>query len=140
MSKNESKMRFEGKGRKKKDDFTVFHWSVVSVCCDHVMIVMSQRYLELLQHLEGEQLLSQVVSTFYNNRQQPPVRKVTVRRPFSDPPAGKYICIYVRNVQPEIYSIVRNIVRSTQSEVQSEMYVCKYKPCQQFKDTHCLLY
>lgn len=52
------------------------------------MSEMSQRYLELLQHLEGEQLLSQVVSTFNNDRQQPPVRKVTVRRSFSDPPAG----------------------------------------------------
>ena len=55
---------------------------------DHVMVLMSERYLELLQHLEGEQLLSQVVSTFHDDRQQPPVRKVTVRRSFSDPPAG----------------------------------------------------
>lgn len=52
------------------------------------MVLMSERYLELLQHLEGEQLLSQVVSTFNDDRQQPPVRKVTVRRSFSDPPAG----------------------------------------------------
>lgn len=55
----------------------------------HVTPLMSRRYLELLQHLEGEQLLSQVVSTFNDDGQKPPVGEVTVRRSFPDPPAGK---------------------------------------------------
>lgn len=68
--------------------------------------MMSQRYLELLQHLEGEQLLSQVVSTFNNYRQQPPVREVTVRRTFSDPPAGAQILKY--SLKQTLQSVINN--------------------------------
>ncbi len=78
------------------------------------MSVMSQHYIELLQHLEGEQLLPQVVSTFNNDRQQPPVRKVTVRRSFSDPPAGKQSETRSQK-QSETHSQKRT-VRNKQSE------------------------
>lgn len=43
-------------------------------------------YLQLSEDLVGQQLLPEVVSTLHDDRQQPPGRKVTVRRGFSDPP------------------------------------------------------
>lgn len=49
---------------------------------------MSWRYLQLPQHLESEQLLPQVVSTLYNDRQEPPGGQVSVRRALPDPPVG----------------------------------------------------
>lgn len=46
-------------------------------------------YLQLSEHLIGQQLLPQVVSTLDDDRQQPPVEQVTIRRRFSDPPEDK---------------------------------------------------
>lgn len=54
-------------------------------------------YLQLPQHLESEQLLPQVVSTLYNDRQEPPGGQVSVRRALPDPPVGDARGVIVTN-------------------------------------------
>ena len=46
----------------------------------------SSSYLQLPQHLEGQQLLPQVIAAFHDDRQEPPGREVAIGRGFSDPP------------------------------------------------------
>jgi len=46
-------------------------------------------HLQLLEDLEGEQLLPEVVPTLDDDREQAPGGEVAVGGPFPDPPAGK---------------------------------------------------
>lgn len=46
-------------------------------------------YLKLFEHLEGQQLLPEIIATFHNHREEAPVWEVAVRRALPDPPAKK---------------------------------------------------
>lgn len=60
------------------------HWAFLSLPL--LCVFVSFPHLQLLQHLESQQLLPKVISTLDNDWQEPPIGKMAIRGAFSDPP------------------------------------------------------
>lgn len=49
----------------------------------------SLSYLQLFQHLEGQQLLPKIIPALDNDRQEPPIGEMAIGGALSDPPAQR---------------------------------------------------